>query len=292
MCLLTHVRCSPAPAGPPGLGSCPHRAPPGLAHGCSSPFLGRSRGQVLATDPLCDRSAQRAAPLVSWGGMNLFLFPSIPVFYSCFAHSSAYSPPPAASLCTHASAAPALLPAAGSCSPARHRPTAHGHFRSRVPALVTCPTALPSSQGRLCPPGQEEQQRTAQSRCLWALWGDAVGALPGAGGFGGLFLPPAPCRQHGAPAGAALCLQCRGCRGAGLCPNHQCMLVSVQRLHLGSVLGPGYNHRGCPDRSSPRGQAGAESMAALPLLHGVSPVGPGWRTGDGCWSQWDLQWTA
>lgn len=62
--------------------------------------------------------------------MNLFLLPSIPLFYSCVAHSSAYSPAPAASVCTHASAAPALLSAAGTCSPACQSPTAHGCFRS------------------------------------------------------------------------------------------------------------------------------------------------------------------
>lgn len=128
MRLLPHVRCSPAPAGPPGRGSHPHRAPPGLTHGCSGPFFRRSWVRVLTTGPLCDLSAPGAAPLPP-GGDEPFLFPSLPVFYSWFAHSSACSPPPAAALCTPASAAPALLPAAGSCSPAWPRPAAHGRFR-------------------------------------------------------------------------------------------------------------------------------------------------------------------
>lgn len=48
--------------------------------------------------------------------------------------------------------------------------------------------------------------------------------------------------------------------------QHQCTLVSMHHLHLGCVLGPGCNHRGCPDRGLPRGQASDRSMVVPPSL--------------------------
>lgn len=86
--------------------------------------------------------------------------------------------------------------------------------------------------------------------------------------------PAAP----GLPLGQLDSLWCRGCPGVGQgsdVSQHQCMLVSMQHLYPGSVLGPGYNQRGCPDHGSPCGQASDRSTAVPPSLCRVRPVGPG-----------------